>query len=344
MENIIIIGAGILLLVVVGLGLAVIIAKFYRKVDQGQALIINKMKNRPEITFTGGIVYPIIHRAEVMDISVKRIDIDRRAKNGLICRDFLRADINVNFFVRVNPSEEKVMEVAQTIGCKRASDITALEELFTAKFSEALKTAGKQFDFADLFSKRDDFRDKVKEVIGEDLNGFILEDVAIDYLEQTDLEFLNPSDVNDAVGIEKIVRVTKNKLVIEATLSNEAEAAIAAEKVKLTERVKKAERDTAEIEEQTALAKAKARIDRERQVAEEELNKRKEIGLRERADEADLLAADQDKLRRAEIAEKDRERALILKTEAKNDEARRCRPPRRFCRRLCARPDRPRRH
>ena len=45
-------------------GLAIIVAKFYRKVDQGQALIINKMKDEPEVTFTGGVVYPIIHRAE----------------------------------------------------------------------------------------------------------------------------------------------------------------------------------------------------------------------------------------------------------------------------------------
>ena len=51
------------LLVIFG-GLAIIVAKFYRKVDQGQALIINKMKDEPEVTFTGGVVYPIIHRAK----------------------------------------------------------------------------------------------------------------------------------------------------------------------------------------------------------------------------------------------------------------------------------------
>ena len=60
---------------VILLGTLIIIAKFYRKVDQGQALIINKMKAEPEVTFTGGTVVPIIHRAETMDISVKTIDI-----------------------------------------------------------------------------------------------------------------------------------------------------------------------------------------------------------------------------------------------------------------------------
>jgi uncharacterized membrane protein YqiK len=55
------------------------------------------------VTFTGGFVLPIIHRAEVMDISVKTIEIERRGNEGLICRDNIRADIKVTFFVKVNP-------------------------------------------------------------------------------------------------------------------------------------------------------------------------------------------------------------------------------------------------
>ena len=296
-------------------GLAIIVAKFYRKVNQGQALIINKMKDEPEVTFTGGVVYPIIHRAEIIDISVKRIDIDRRGKNGLICKDYLRADINVNFFVRINPVKEKVLEVASTIGCERASDLAALDELFNAKFSEALKTAGKQFEFAALFDKRDDFREKVKEVIGEDLNGFVLEDVAIDYLEQTDLKHLNVNDTNDAQGIEKIVRITKEKQVIEARLSNEAEAQIANEDVKKWERIKLAERQKAEIDENTTQAKEESRINREREVQTKELTKDKEIELQRKNDEAEMLAAEQAKMRKAEAALKDREKALLIKEE-----------------------------
>ena len=276
-------------LVIVGVfvfigGLAIIITKFYRKVDQGQALIINTMKDEPIVTFTGGTVLPIIHRAEVMDISVKRIDIDRRGKNGLICKDCLRADINVNFFIRINPESSNVLEVASMIGCRRASDLKSLDELFNAKFSEALKTAGKQFDFKELFEKRDEFRDKVKEVIGEDLNGFVLEDVAIDYLEQTELQHLNPDDVNDAVGIEKITEVTQNKRVREAELSNEAEAAIAAEHVKKLQRIKHAERQEAEEEEKTIQAKEEARILREKEVGSKELTKVKELELQRKKD------------------------------------------------------------
>ncbi len=124
--------AGVALLVVVGL--LVIIIKCYRKVLQGQALIRNGMGGT-KVCFSGMIVIPILHKCEYMDISVKRIEIDRRALQGLICKDNLRADIVVAFFVRVNNTVEDVIKVAQSLGCERASDRQALIELFDAKFS-----------------------------------------------------------------------------------------------------------------------------------------------------------------------------------------------------------------
>ena len=308
-------GVGLVLLLVIMVGAVALYSKFYKKVAQGQALIISTLSEEPTVTFTGGFVWPIIHKAEFIDLSVKRIDIDRRQKNGLICKDFLRADINVNFFVKINNTRENILEVAQTVGCERASDVNALDELFSAKFSEALKTAGKRFEFQELFDNRDGFRDQVKEVIGRDLNGFVLEDVAIDYLEQTDREFMNENDTNDAKGIEKIVSITAEKKVAETEKQNDADARIAQLHVRKLEQIKQAEREEAKLVEQTELAKQEARIQREREVAAKELTKNKEIELQRKNDEAEILAAEQAKMRRAEAAEKDRQKALIIKKE-----------------------------
>ena len=87
-----IIGVAVAIGVVIVIATVVAIAKFYRKVEQGKVLIVNKIAKDPDVTFTGSIVIPIIHKAEVMDISVKTIEIDRRGKEGLICRDNIRAE------------------------------------------------------------------------------------------------------------------------------------------------------------------------------------------------------------------------------------------------------------
>ncbi|MCP4499183.1 MAG: hypothetical protein GY822_04345 [Deltaproteobacteria bacterium] len=73
-------------------GFMLMVKNFYRKVDQGQALINNKTGGLTTVSFTGGLVWPIIHRAETMDISLKTIELDRNGKEGLICADKTRAE------------------------------------------------------------------------------------------------------------------------------------------------------------------------------------------------------------------------------------------------------------
>jgi uncharacterized membrane protein YqiK len=205
MEYIIII---IVAAVIVLLGVFSLFASLYKKVPQGKAMIVSTLSREPKVTFTGSMVLPVIHLKEMMDIDLKTIWIDRRGSDGLICRDNIRADIKVTFFVRVNKTSEDVLKVAQAVGVDRASDQSAVEELFSAKFSEALKTVGKRMDFISLYEERDAFRDDIIKVIGKDLNGYVLEDAAIDYLEQTPVDSLDPNNILDAEGIRKITELT----------------------------------------------------------------------------------------------------------------------------------------
>ena len=164
---------GVAVLLVALLGLAGLFKAFYRKVDQGVALIVNDMSSTPKVHFTGALIIPVLYRAELMRISLITLQIDRRGKEGLICRDNMRADIAVAFYLRVNETQADVPRVAKAIGADRASDKHAVDELFNAKFSEALKTVGKKFDFTELFEKRQEFRDEIIAVIGNDLNGYV---------------------------------------------------------------------------------------------------------------------------------------------------------------------------
>ena len=104
-------------------GLFALILMFYRKVEKGTALVVTGLP-KTKVIFNGGIVIPLFNRAELMDISVKRIELDRTGKNGLICKDNMRADIKVAFFVRVNNIEDDVLRVAESIGCDRASSVS----------------------------------------------------------------------------------------------------------------------------------------------------------------------------------------------------------------------------
>ncbi len=315
MNLVLVVGIVVVVGALIAIGAMVLFARFYRQVEQGKALIVNKMKTEPEVTFTGMVVIPIFHKAEVMDISVKTLEIDRRGKEGLICQDNIRADIKVTFFVRVNKTQEDVIKVAQAIGCARASDPRTLEELFNAKFSEALKTVGKKLDFVDLYTKRNEFRDHIVEVIGRDLNGYVLEDAAIDYLEQTPLVALDPHNILDAQGIRKITELTA----IEHVKTNEFEN---------TEKknIKKQDVEAAEaiyaLERQQTDAKSKQQREIDTVIARETAETQKvQAEERLRAENARLkveqeLGINHENLtREIEVARKNRERVIAVEAE-----------------------------
>ncbi len=289
--------------------------KFYVKVDQGTALIVNTMKATPEVTFTGQLVLPVIHKKEFMDISLNTIEIDRRGSDGLICQDNIRADIKVAFYVRVNKTKEDVLRVAQSIGCERASDRATLEELFVAKFSEALKTVGKQLDFVDLYQERERFRDEIIKVIGKDLNGYVLEDAAIDYLEQTPMEELDENNILDAEGIRKITELTATQHVFTNDLRREEETKIKKRDVEARERILELERIQADAEakqgREVAAVQAREMAETEKIRSEEELK----AETARIAKEQSVEVQEQNKQREVEVAEKNRERAIAVEIE-----------------------------
>lgn len=296
-------------------GVMALIAKFYQKVDQGHAMIVNTMRAEPEVTFTGRLVIPILHRREIMDISLKTIEIERMGKEGLICLDNMRADIKVKFFVRVNKTRDDVLRVAQGIGCQRASNQATLEDLFSAKFSEALKTVGKSMDFVDLYGARDRFRDQIVRQIGDELSGYVLEDAAIDYLEQTPLEKLDPHNILDAQGIRKITELTAEQNIHTNELRRNEEMRIKKKDVETAEAVLELERQkaNAEANQQREIAITKAR--------EESESARVEAEERAKSETARLLADQQiavqteNMKRESEVAEKNRQRAVAIEEE-----------------------------
>ena len=309
-------GFGVLIAVVllIALGVVFFISRMFRKVEQGKALIVSKVR-RVDVTFTGAVVLPVLHKAEVMDISVKTIEISRTGREGLICRDNIRADIRITFFVRVNKTTEDVIKVAQAIGTTRASSEQTLQELFNAKFSEALKTVGKQLDFVDLYTKRNEFRDQIIEVIGTDLNGYSLEDAAIDFLEQTPLVSLDPKNILDAQGIRKITELTAIESVRTNDYRRNEEKEITRQNVDAKEAILELQRRQAdaEIKQRREIETMRAREEAEIALAHAEERLRAE-GANLRT-EQQLGVQQENKAREIAVAEKNRERVIAIETE-----------------------------
>ncbi len=306
---------GIGIFFVVLMGIAILFKAFYIKVEQGTALIVNDMSSKPKVHFTGALVYPIIYKKEFMRISLITLEVDRRGKDGLICEDNMRADISVAFYLRVNETTEDVLKVAKSIGADRASDRDAVDQLFSAKFSEALKTVGKKFQFIQLFENRQEFREKIIEVIGDDLNGYVLEDVAIDYLEQTPKASLDPTNILDAEGIRKITELTAIQNVSTNNFERDEELAIKKKNVETVEAMLELKRQQADAEakQQREVLSIQAREEAEtKKIQEEERKKADSTTIQV---EQDLAVQTENQKREVEVAEQNRQRAVAIEEE-----------------------------
>ncbi|MBL9167974.1 MAG: hypothetical protein JNN07_09555 [Verrucomicrobiales bacterium] len=310
-----------------------IVALCIRKIQPGRAGVATGFGGI-KVAFDYLIRLPVLQSYHVVDISVKKLEISRKGKDGLVCKDNIRADISVAFYIRVEATEESVRKVAQMLTPERVSDVNQLRELFEAKFSEALKTAGKQMQFHELFTERIKFRDQIQNTIGKDLDGFILQDVAIDYLEQTPLDQHDPSNVLDSEGIKKITEITQRERVVANEFSQRAAVQIERENadadIAKREQKRRNEEDTAKqtraITEIKANEEAEARkviegrrmeVERKRLEADEAIRLRTEdmnrsVQEREFTVKKEKQRLEQESIQEGEEARVRRERSVSL--------------------------------
>ncbi|MBF0694712.1 MAG: flotillin family protein [Flavobacterium sp.] len=301
-------------IIVVVIGLLVWVISMYKKIIQGK-VIVRTGAGGTKVFFNAGLVVPVLHKMEIMDISVKKLDVERTGVNGLICKDNIRADIKVTFFIKINKSTADIINVAQTIGCERASEIDVLRNLFDAKFSEALKTVGKKFDFIELYEARSEFREEIIAIIGTDLNGYVLDDCAIDDLEQTSLNHLKADNILDSEGIKKIIELTAAQNIKANLIRRDEEKTIRKQDVEAREAILALDRQLSEKEEQQKreIANIKSREEAEIiKVSEEELLKSEtaRINTSEK-----VLVAEENKQRLIIVAAKNKERTEAVETE-----------------------------
>ncbi|MBY8963039.1 flotillin family protein [Flavobacterium sp. D11R37] len=301
-------------IIIVVIGLLVWVISMYKKTIQGKVLV-RTGAGGTKVFFNAGLVVPVLHKMEIMDISVKKLEVERTGVNGLICKDNIRADIKVTFFIKINKSAADIINVAQTIGCERASEIEVLRNLFDAKFSEALKTVGKKFDFIELYEARSEFREEIISIIGTDLNGYILDDCAIDDLEQTSLSHLKTDNILDSEGIKKITELTAAQNIKSNLIRRDEEKTIRKQDVEAREAILALDRQLAEKEEiqKREIANIKAREEAEIAKVNEEERLKSETARINTAEK--VLVAEENKDRLVIVAAKNKERTAAVETE-----------------------------
>ena len=184
---------------------------------------------REKIRITGGLwVNTIIHEIKEISLNTMRIEVIREGPEALITYDFNRGDVEVVFYLKVEPEETAILRAAQALGDKSMTPET-VRELIEPKLEGALRSVAAESEIQDLLQKRQEFADKVQGACGEDLeiqNGLTLETVSIIRVDQTPVETLDAENRFDAVGIRAITEITAEQEREKERIVQEKEVAI----------------------------------------------------------------------------------------------------------------------
>src|ERR1043165_8871098 len=154
----------------------------------------------------GAFVLPFIHDYTPVNMNVLPMGVVRSRQDAVITRDRMRVDIEADFYVRVQATREAVSIAAATLG-RRTMEPERLHALLSGKFVSSLRSVASEMTMEQMHEQRGEYVARVKAAAAEALaqNGLELESVAITDLDQTDLEYFNPSHRFDAEGLTQLI-------------------------------------------------------------------------------------------------------------------------------------------
>ncbi len=258
---------------------------FVRTGFMGERVVING----------GAFVLPFIHDYTPVNMNVLPMGIVRSRQDAVITRDRMRVDIEADFYVRVQPTREAVSIAAATLG-RRTMEPQQLHTLLSGKFISAIRSVASEMTMEQMHEQRGDYVARVKANAAEALaqNGLELESVAITDLDQTDLEYFNPSNRFDAEGLTRLMEDIEAKRKLRNDIEQDS-------MIKIRSRNLEAERQALEIERESETARLEQERDIEMRRALQRTEVARERALRETESEQAQIAA-REAIEKARIA------------------------------------------
>lgn len=290
----------------------------------------------------GAFVLPILHEVTPVNMNTLRLEVTRGRDRALITKNRMRVDVVAEFYVRVAPDKQMIATAAQTLG-RRTLDPERLKELVEGKFVDALRAVAAEMTMEELHEQRGGFVKRVREAVTEDLkrSGLELEAVSLTGMDQTNMEYFNPSNAFDAEGLTRLTEEIERRKKVRNDIEQDTMIQIRNKNLDTEKQSLEIDRETEyarltqeqEIETRRATQRAEVARERARRQQESEqaeLTARQEVErtriATERALDEQRIAREQDtqtlevqRRQALEIAEQARAIAIAMKSKEQSE-------------------------
>ncbi|MCG8562603.1 MAG: flotillin family protein, partial [Hyphomicrobiales bacterium] len=150
------------LIILVGLlTIGMIFARLYRRSSKEISFVRTGFGGQKVIMNGGALVFPVLHEMIPVNMNTLRLEVKRANEQALITKDRMRVDVQAEFYVRVQPTQEAIANAAQTLG-QRTTRPDALKDLVEGKFVDALRAVAAEMAMEELHEQRVSFVQKVQ--------------------------------------------------------------------------------------------------------------------------------------------------------------------------------------
>lgn len=283
--------------------IAVVVAflnRFYRKSSRDISLVRSGYGGQSIVLSGGCLALPFLHKIDEINMRTIRVDVIRTGKQSSITEDRMRVDIEMEFYVRVDPSMDGVATAAQSLGSKTLTS-DGITNLLEGRFVAAIQSITAKQTMDTLHENRAEFVEQVAALLRDNLNanGLILDSASLTRMDQTPFGSMDENNAFNAVGMRRLAEVIATNKKKRAEIEADAEVSVrnteldaTKKKLHLTLEQQDAEMSQvleiekikassdaagAQAREQALVASETARIDREQATQASELKKQREL-------------------------------------------------------------------
>jgi uncharacterized membrane protein YqiK len=264
---------GIIVAIAVVAVVVVFLNRFYRKSSRDVAIIRTGFGGQRTLISGGCLALPFLHKIDEISLRTIRVDVRRSAEKSLITEDRMRVDAELEFYVRVNPTLEGVANAAQSFGPKSFTP-EGLRNLLEGRFIDAVQSIAASRTMDTLHERRAEFVAAVAALLRDNLaeNGIVLDSVSLTRMDQTAFASLDENNAFNAVGMRRLAEIIAVNRKKRAEVEADADIAVRQTQLEATKRrlVLSQEEEQAQIGQRLAIDTARAQSDAQAAAAREE--------------------------------------------------------------------------
>ena len=209
--------------------------RYYAKATLDTALIRTGMGGQRVVTDGGCISLPIVHQLQKVSMQTLPLTAARSGKNAALTKDQIRADIQMAFEVRVEPSEGSIANAAQSLGQRIARNGEAVQEVLESTLVDAILNASASRTLDEIHLDRVKFTADVSGIVEAQATrlGLTIVAASLVSVDQSDFSQLNENNAFNAKGMRKLAELISEER--KARIKVETETDVAIREHKLTQ-------------------------------------------------------------------------------------------------------------